>query len=301
MGDCLTAVDSGVRRMAISALAALAMMGAATSVLAAESVLFIGNSFTYGALSPVWKYRADSVTDLNGGGVGGVPALFKLFASEANLDYDVSLETAPGKGLDFHLAEKAPLLDKAWDHVVMHGFSTLDAAKPGDPALLVATTAQMAQMLHARNAKVDILLTATWARADQVYPETAHWHGQTLEAMGADLRQGYDAAAAGSPYVRGIVPVGDAWLRAIAAGFADPNPYDGTTFGQVDLWTWDHYHASAYGYYIEALMVFGRITGVDPLTLGGRETAAMELGISPTQATAMQQIAHDELAAYHGK
>jgi hypothetical protein len=282
-------------------MAALAILACASSAMAAESVLFIGNSFTYGAYSAVWKYRAASVTDLNGGGVGGVPALFKLFANEAKLDYDVSLETAPGKGLDFHLAEKAPLLDRAWDHVVMHGLSTLDAAKPGDPALLVATAAQMADLLHARNAKVDILLTSTWPRADQVYPDGVHWHGQTIEAMGADLRHAYDAAAAGAPYVRGVVPVGDAWLRAVAVGFADGNPYDGIGAGQVDLWTWDHYHASAYGYYIEALMVFGRITGVDPLTLGPKETAASELGISPTQATAMQQIAHDELAAYRGR
>lgn len=289
------------RRLAISSLAAAALAWSATSAMAAESVLFIGNSFTFGAYSPVWKYRSASVTDLNGGGVGGVPALFKLFANEAKLDYDVSLETAPGKGLDFHLAEKMPLLDKAWDHVVMHGLSTLDGAKPGDPALLVVTAAQMAGNLHARNAKVDILLTATWPRADQVYPEAAHWHGQTIEAMGADLRHAYDAAAAGTPYVRGIVPVGDAWLRAVAVGFADRNPYDGIGAGQVNLWTWDSYHASAYGYYIEALMVFGRITGVDPLTLGPRETAASELGISPAQATAMQQIAHDELAAYRGR
>src|ERR1700712_4172760 len=130
------------RRLPISVLACAALALTATSAMAAESVLFIGNSFTYGALSPVWKYRAASVTDLNGGGVGGVPALFKLFANEAKLDYDVSLETAPGKGLDFHLAEKMPLLDKSWDHVVMHGLSTLDGAKPGDPALLIATAGQ---------------------------------------------------------------------------------------------------------------------------------------------------------------
>ncbi len=268
---------------------------------AAETVLFIGNSFTYGANSPVWKYRGDSVTDLNGGGVGGVPALFKLFAKEAGLDYTVSLETVGGKGLDFHLQEKLPLVDKAWDHVVMHGLSTLDAAKPGDPALLVDTVGQMAKVLHARNPKVDILITSTWSRADQTYPDAGHWHGQPIEAMGRDIRKAYDAAAAGSPYVRGVAPVGDAWNRAFAVGFADPNPYDGISAGKVNLWAWDSYHASAYGYYLEALVVFERLTGKDPLSLGARETAAQELGISPPQATALQQIAHDEVAAYHGK
>jgi hypothetical protein len=107
--------------------------------------------------------------------------------------------------------------------------------------------------------------------------------------------------AAASPYVRGVVPVGDAWNRAFAAGVADPNPYDGISAGQVDLWSWDNYHASAYGYYLEALMVFGRLTGRDPAALGPRETAAAELGISPAQAGALQKIAHDELAAYRGR
>ncbi len=48
------------------------------------SVVFIGNSFTYGFGSPVRFYRAGIVTDLNHGDVGhedvgGVPALFKMF------------------------------------------------------------------------------------------------------------------------------------------------------------------------------------------------------------------------------
>jgi len=299
------AVWTDLRRRAASATLALVVCAIGSAVAsgtwAAESVLFIGNSFTYGALSPVWKYRAAGVTDLNGGGVGGVPALFKLFASEAGLDYDVSLETVGGQGIDYHLKQKAALIDKPWDHVVVHGFSTLDVAKPGDPALLIASAGQMAAMLHARNPKLDILLTATWSRADQTYPPTGHWHGQPIEAMGRDVRKAYDAAAAASPYVRGVAPVGDAWNRAIAVGFADPNPYDGIGPGQVDLWSWDNYHASTYGYYLEALMVFGRLTGRDPAALGPRETAAMELGVSPAQASTLQKIAHDELAAYHGR
>lgn len=292
----------GIRTWAGRLAAALALGFSATVASAAETVLFVGNSFTYGAYSPVWKYRADTVTDLNQTGVGGVPALFKLFATQAGLDYAVSLETVGGRGMDFHVKEKAPLLDKAWDHVVMHGYSTLDQAKPGDPALLVQSAGQMARMFRARNPKADILLTSTWARADQVYrPDAGPWSGKTVAVMNADIRKAYDLAAAGSPEIRGVVAVGDAWQRAFAAGVADANPYDGVAPNQVNLWTWDNYHASAYGYYLEALMVFGRITGKDPLSLGERETAASELGISPAQAKALQQIAHDELAAYRGK
>jgi hypothetical protein len=94
-----------------------------------------------------------------------------------------------------------------------------------------------------------------------------------------------------------VLPVGEAWNRAFATGVADPNPYDGVAFGQVDLWSYDQYHASVAGYYLEALIVFGGITGVDPMTLGSRERAADELGLSAAQATSLQKVAHDQLSA----
>lgn len=111
----------------------------------AGSILFIGNSFTYAHGSPVRYYRAETVTDLNSIGIGGMPALFKSFTSQAGLDYDVYLEIEPGVGVDWHLANRLGVIGKRpFDTVVMHGFSTLDAKKPGDPALLVSTVRQMA-------------------------------------------------------------------------------------------------------------------------------------------------------------
>jgi hypothetical protein len=80
-------------------------------------------------------------------------------------------------------------------------------------------------------------------------------------------------------------------------GVADPDPYDGLAAGQVDLWTYDHYHASTCGSYLEALVVFGDLTGLDPRSLGGQERAASELGLSPEQAVALQTVAFEELAA----
>ena len=262
----------------------------------ADTILFVGNSFTFGALSPVWKFHSPTVTDLNGGGVGGVPALFKTFTGEAGLDYTVSLETVGGKDLQYHLDNKRAVIDQAWDHVILQSFSTLDAAKPGDPASLIASAGVMAKMFRARNSKADVRLTATWSRADLTYLSTGHWYGKPIGQMAKDIRAGYDQAAAGSSLIAGVIEVGSAWNRAIDTGFADPNPYDGIEPGKVDLWAYDNYHASSFGYYIEALMVFGSVTGKDPLSLGPKETAARELGISPAQATAMQQIAHDELA-----
>ena len=117
-----------------------------TQAQSGTSILFVGNSFTFGAGSPVRFYRADTVTDLNNEGIGGVPALFKSFTQQAGLPYD-------------------------------------------------------------------------------------------------------------------------------------------------------HYHASAHGYYLETLVIFGSITGRDPRSLGDNECSAYELGFTRLQVKALQQIAYDELAA----
>jgi hypothetical protein len=263
------------------------------------TLLFIGNSFLFGTGSAVRFYRAHTVTDLNGGGIGGVPALFKAFTTQAGLDFTVSLETASGKGLDYHFAEKADLIGRPWDRVVMLGFSLLDRDKPGDPALLIKSARQVAELLHRHNPQVDIRLIATWSRADQVYPEKGHWHGKPIGQMARDIRAAYDRAATGTPLIRGVIPVGEAWNRAFETGVADPNPYDGIAYGQLDLWTYDHYHPSTYGYYLEALMVFGDLTGLDPRSLGRKERSAFELGLSQTQAAALQKVAFDELTAQH--
>jgi hypothetical protein len=267
----------------------------------AKTILFVGNSFTYGAGSPAHHYKTESVTDLNGPDakgklVGGVPAIFKAFTRQAGLDYDVSLETVGGKGLEFHYAQKRALLDKPWDVVVMHGYSTLDQANPGNPALLVSSAKQMTDMFRAKNPKAEIWLTATWSRADQTYPAAKPWTGKPIAQMGKDVAAGYEAAAT-SANVTGVVPVGLAWNRAFETGVADDNPYDGIAAGKVDLWTHDHYHASVYGYYLEALLVFAKVTGKDPLILGENETVADDMGFSKPQTRALQQIAHDELAA----
>lgn len=285
-------------RRIILAILLLAMPCAAAQ---AKSILFVGNSFTFGAGSATHYYKSDTVTDLNppdakGRTVGGVPAIFKSFTKQAGLDYDVSLETVGGKGMDFHFAEKRALIDKPWDVVVMHGYSTLDQAKPGNPALLITSAKQMTDMFRARNPKAEVWLTATWSRADQTYPDGKPWHGKPIQQMGKDIAEGY-ALAAKNAKTTGIVPAGLAWNRAMETGVADDNPYDGIAYGKVDLWTHDSYHASAFGYYLEALLVFGRVTGKDPLSLGDTETVAEDMGFSKAQAKALQQVAHDELAA----
>jgi len=285
------------RSAPLPALLALALWLAAGSANAG-SILFIGNSFTFAYGSAARYYRADTVTDLNAQGVGGVPALFKSFTAQAGLNYDVFLETEPGVGVDWHLEHKLAVIGRRpWDAVVMNGYSTLDKQKPGDPAVLMASVRQMTEFLRARNSAVDIWLVATWPRADQTYDSKGAWYGKPIDAMARDVRAGYDQAAAGTAGIKPVVPVGEAWVRAMHSGVADANPYDGIDAGKIDLWTFDHYHASTYGYYLDALVLFGSITGRDPRSLGGNECSGFELGLSPVQIEALQQVAFDQLSS----
>ena len=85
--------------------------------------------------------------------------------------------------------------------------------------------------------------------------------------MGIDVAAAY-ALAAKKAHVTGVVPVGLAWNRAIDTGVAGDDPYAGIPAGKINLWAWDSYHASAYGYYLEALMVFGQGDGQGPAVVG---------------------------------
>ncbi|HVH25771.1 MAG TPA: hypothetical protein VM818_03390 [Vicinamibacterales bacterium] len=284
-------------KLALTLVACITLVPSVAGAQSGRSVLFVGNSFTFGFGSPVRFYRADTVTDLNSEGIGGVPALFKSFTRQAGLDYDVFLETRPGVGLDYHLENKLGVLgQRGWDTVVMHGHSLLDLEKPRDPAKLIDTSKRLADFFRLRNSNVLLYLTATWSRADQTYTERGAWAGRPIEAMARDVRAAYDKAGTAAS-VKAVLPVGEAWTRAMQSGVADANPYDGIDVGKINLWTYDHYHASAHGYYLEALIVFGGLTGRDPRSLGDNECSAYELGLSRAEVKALQQVAFDQLAS----
>jgi hypothetical protein len=266
-------------------------MAAARAVQPPRSILFIGNSFTFAANSDAMTYRKGSVTDLNGDGMGGVPALFKRFADEAGLHYAVSLETAAGQSLAWHLANKSAVIDRPWDAVVLQQYSTLDPDRPGDVTTTIPAARALAALLRRRNPRVDISLVATWTRPDLTYPKGKRWSGQPVERMALDLRKADDRVRAAVPSISRVVAVGEAFNCAFAKGVADPNPYDGLLHGQIDLWASDHYHASNEGYYLEALTIFTAVTHSDPRKFGRTEPVARDLHILPAVAAKLQAIA----------
>ena len=144
---------------------------------------------------------------------------------------------------------------------------------------------------------VAFFVTATWSRPNLPYPDNTPWHGKPIEVVGNAVDAAYRRLAADVPGVRGVNPVGAAFNRALASGVADANPFDGIDAGKFDLCTYDHYRASAFGDDVEALVVFGNVTGVDPQALGRNECSGFELGISSAQLAALQQVAHGALVA----
>jgi hypothetical protein len=125
--------------------------------------------------------------------------------------------------MDFHYAEKRALLDKPWDVVVMHGYSTWTKHIRRSSA---SDFIRQADDRHVPRQKrqARIWLDATWSRADQTYPEGKPWHGKPIQQMGNDIAVAYDAAAknARAPaWCRWAWPgTGDGY------GVADDNPYD---------------------------------------------------------------------------
>ena len=180
---------------------------------------------------------------------------------------------------------------------MLQDLSELDRDNPGDPAPMIRYSGLLASMFHARNPAVKVNLTATWSRADLTYKPKGHWYGKPIGAMAADIRAAADLARARSHQIAAVVPVGEAWTRAMEERVADPDPYDGTSFGQLNLWTYDQYHGSIPGYYLEALVIFGTVTGRDPRALGEKEQAADELGLSPAETVALQRVAYEQLEA----
>lgn len=272
---------------------ALAVVLATPAAAAPTRILFIGNSFTYGPHDGVIGFQPGTVTDLNGNGMGGVPAMFKGLTVQAGLDYDVSLEAIGGASLATHYNNRLGVLDRPWDVVVMQTHSVLDPTNPGNPASLITYAGLLAQVFAAQNPSVDIYLTATWPRADLTYATPSPWFGQPISAMAADLQAGQEQAAAAIPQVTDVIEVGAAWNDAMVAGLADANPYDGITAGQINLWAADSYHASSRGSYLSALTQFATITGYDPRQLGGNEAVAAHFGLAPGVASQLQTIAHD--------
>jgi hypothetical protein len=137
------------------------------------------------------------------------------------------------------------------------------------------------------------------------YPATLYYADDGLAAMTQDLHRSFYDTASANPNFAGVAPVGDAFQRAVEYGIAMGDGfYDSSGVytlslpkHPLDLWWWDYLHASRYGSYLSALVLFGTITKLDPWSFGASEQAAADLGIAPGDAVRLQRIASDQLIA----
>lgn len=129
------------RPLAAAALLPLVLLAAAAQA-APTSVLFVGNSFTFGRADPVMSYNHQNVRDLTEGMFdtnplgsnayeprpwGGVPGIFQRLTFQAGLDYDVAMTTRNAATLRGHLLNTNPanwdlrsnLASQAWGQVVL--------------------------------------------------------------------------------------------------------------------------------------------------------------------------------------
>jgi hypothetical protein len=157
-------------------------------------------------------------------------------------------------------------------------------------------------------------------------PEFAPCVGATdpLGQMASDLHNAYEgeASAYNAANPNGshvdVALGGDAWVSAINLGIAVENPYlPRQPRHQVDLWdsnpllacctTPIGYHPSSYGVYLDALVIFYKITGVDPERLFAEmddehgplfhSSAAHALGISARDARLLAFAARETVDA----
>lgn len=281
-------------------------------------ILFVGNSYTHGAYAPVLNYNSAAIIDENYGLAssnpryqsnpsepgpwGGVPGLFKKFTDQAGLNYEVHLEAISAATLQQHHAGALAVVQQSqWHKVVLQELSTrpLPVARGGQPTAFFDYAARLEQAVHASSPAAQVYLYQTWARADITYPSNQPYSGLPIDSMTQNLHDAYYRLAGHLPGIAAVAPVGDAWLRAIQAGVASRNPYTPTA-GLLDLWAPDRSHASKWGSYLAACVLFGQITGRDPRSLGGTEQAAAALGITTTDASSLQQIAFQQVQATSG-
>ena len=295
-------------------LGLVAIFGVRPAAQAQTRVLFVGNSFTHGQYAPALNYNAAAVTDLNFGlpagnprahdagmqaAFGGVPGIFKKFTDQAGLNYDVQIEAVSGKSLEFHHTSALSVIAQpGWNKVVLQEQSTrpVPTARGGSRALFYTYSTLLEQAIHGASPAAQVYLYGTWARPDFTYPAGSRYAGLPIDSMAQDLHNSYYQAFATNGRYAAVAPVGDAWLRAITAGVATRNPYTPDP-SKINLWATDQVHASKWGSYLSALVLFYQMTNVDPRTLGAAEQAAVDLGITPADAVALQLIAYQQVAA----
>jgi len=241
----------------------------------ADDVLFIGNSFTFGATAPAVQKN------------GGVPKLFEEIATAKGRQVATTAVTSGGKDLAWHLAQPATaqaLGSKTWTWVVLQDFSTRPT-RLGKVEQFIRDGEVFSEKIAQNSPHAGIVLYETWARPPGAFYLLKPNFGP-VEMM-RELHESYaklrdDLAAKNPGREARVAPVGTAFAS------------DAVKYPAINLDAADHHHATADGYYLAALVIYETIyhdsaKGAPTTLFHG------ELVIPPDEAAKLQGIA-DEVA-----
>ncbi|MFM9059909.1 MAG: DUF4886 domain-containing protein [Planctomycetaceae bacterium] len=217
-------------------------------------VLFVGNSYTF-------------ANDLPG-------LLAKLSVAGGRRPIVAALEAPGGCTFEKHVREgraERLIASRAWDYVVLQEQSMLPVVAP---KRMLEWGPRLDAAVHERGART--LLFQTWARAGQ--PDMQ----PPLVAAYDDLAEACNRARAADGRVT-VVPVGEAWQRALAT---DPPP---------TLHKDDGSHPTLAGTYIAACTFYAVIYNASPVGLPGDAG-----GLDDAMARRLQQAAWAAVDARDG-
>jgi hypothetical protein len=219
-----------------------------------------------------------------------------------------------------------PVAFQAGVNGLVHAIHSADAAAgKANAALTLYETQPLASYGYTSSNENAPIFGSSTAAQNGGNPAYAPYVGAAhpIAQMAWDLHNAYSAAAdrynsanPAGPHVN-VALVGDAWVSAINLGIAVQNPYlTNHRFNRVNLWdsnpltaccaTPIGYHPSSYGVYLDALSIFYKITGIDPVTLDAetnarnphfQSSAAHALGISATDAQLLAIAASETIRA----
>ncbi len=268
-----------IRRFSILCIVgALSLLYLTTWVHAENTVLFIGNSYTFGS-----------------GGTHSVPDIFDALANAAGEEAPTTVMRAVGgKDYKFHYQNSFAYIQQSpWTHVILQNYSTLPThLKKTEEHFEYGT--KLYDVIIENNPETQVMLYMTWARA-QVHPlisgsSTPTTFASTDEMLG-ELRTNYYALAEqltdshpdNLPVV--VNPVGEAWNEA-GGNLPAEDPNFTSLHGK------DNHHGNDAGYYLSACVHYASIYNASPEGLFDTpEVQALGLKLNSELAQKLERVA----------
>ncbi len=208
----------------------------------ADNILFIGNSFTFGASAPLVRLN------------GGVPKLVEALAVAGNKKARAYAVTAGGKDWSYHLAQPATaeaITARPWSWVVLQDFSSRPT-HAGDISGFMRDGETFSDRIAAASPHAGIILFETWARPPAFFTGGPGRDFSGPAQMLAELHDSYgrlrDDLARRNPNRAARVAL-------VGTAFALVNK----KYPAIRLIALDNHHATAEGYYLAALVIYETI------------------------------------------